>query len=94
MSLTERIKKKMGVQLPSPKPVPMPKHPIPGKGRLPDGARFEARWDAKAKLWHGTITVDDFVAIAVHTSLTRVCYMLDDLYRAFTGPAKSPSGGD
>lgn len=52
------------------------------KPRLPDGARFAATYDATAVQWTGTLIVEGATFERRASSLNKLLYKLDDVYRA------------
>jgi hypothetical protein len=57
-----------------------PKAPA-GKGRLPDGSRFEVIYDAARTQWSGTLTVQEKAFTSSAGSLFKLLNKLDRLYR-------------
>lgn len=85
--LADRIRAKKGLTPTAPKEspasAPRPKERPPLKPRLPNKSRFTAWFDGKN--WSGELVIvtiaEDVLFSATHTSLTKLCYKLDDLYR-------------
>jgi hypothetical protein len=74
--------------------------PQPQKDRLPDGSEFHARWDATTKRWSGVLDIPLDPANphltkrfeAESGALTKLCYKLDDRYRAFLAAVSKAAG--
>lgn len=65
------------------------------RGRLPDGAVFNVRYDAKAKEWSGILSVPGTRAVSgKHSGVFRLLETLDGLYRQAVACADSPHKGD
>jgi hypothetical protein len=86
---------------PVPKPEPGPIKPEaakvkpkpkrdPDAGRLPDGAEFTAKYDAKAKRWTGKLTIGDAVFDSTASGVFRLMINLDASYRASIGTRAAP----
>jgi hypothetical protein len=86
---------------PAPKPEPGPIKPEaakvkpkpkrdPDAGRLPDGAEFTAKYDAKAKRWTGKLTIGDAVFDSTASGVFRLMINLDASYRASIGTRAAP----
>jgi hypothetical protein len=73
----------------APKVTPKPKRD-PDAGRLPDGAEFTAKYDAKAKRWTGKLTIGDAVFDSSASGVFRLMINLDAAYRASLGATAQP----
>jgi hypothetical protein len=71
------------------KPKPKPKRD-PDAGRLPDGAEFTAKYDAKAKRWTGKLKIGDAVFDSTASGVFRLMINLDASYRASIGTMAAP----
>ena len=68
---------------------PKPKRD-PDAGRLPDGAEFTAKYDAKAKRWTGKLKIGDAVFDSTASGGFRLMINLDASYRASIGTMAAP----
>jgi hypothetical protein len=67
-----------------PKKPPKPKKEKPAHGRLPDGAKFSAVYNAAAETWTGTLNIPGCPEFeTTHGGLFRWFSRLDALYRAW-----------
>ena len=73
----------------APKVTPKPNRD-PDAGRLPDGAEFTAKYDAKAKRWTGKLKIGDAVFDSSASGVFRPMINLDASYRASIGTMAAP----
>ena len=60
----------------------------PHAGRLPDGSRYEVRYDATRQEWSGTLTVPPLTFEGAGSGLFALLAQLDSQYRATLEPAE------
>lgn len=71
-----------------PTPPKPKKPPRPDCGRLPDGAKFEATYNAREQLWTGSLKIGDWHYQSSMSGIFKFFASLDALYRESLQPEK------